>query len=114
MVTTWARLAVTSVHQSCQDTKRRSSRPRVMSTSPRFRTPRCSRLIEVPSSLDLRVEQAQASGVGREGHLVHALDVIAQSEQFDIFAIYRNLLILVQRGAHGRNVTDRLDDVRGR
>src|ERR1035437_154983 len=101
MVTAWARFAVTSVHQSCQDTKRNSSRPRVMSTSPRVRTPRCSRLIEVPSLLDLRVKQTQASQVGREGHPGHAFHVIAQSEQFDVLAIDRYLLILVQRSAHG-------------
>src|ERR1039458_388439 len=101
MVTACARFAVTSVHQSCQDTNRNSSRPRVMSTSPRVRTPHRRRLIEAPSLLDLRVKQTQASREGREGHLVHALHVIAQSEQFDVLAIDRYLLILVQRSAHG-------------
>src|ERR1039458_4545002 len=101
MVTACARFAVTSVHQSCQDTNRKSSRPRALAAPPSIRTPHRSRLIEAPSLLDLRVKQNKASRVGREGHLVHAFHVIAQSEQFDVLAIDRYLLILVQRSAHG-------------
>src|SRR5665648_6247 len=104
-------LAATSVHQSCQATNSSSNSPRVMSTSPRVRTAQRNPFIVVLSSLSSRVLQTQASRVSRKGRLVDALHVIAQSEQAGVLPVDRDLLALLQRGAHGRLVTDRLDDV---
>src|SRR5450631_2584923 len=111
MVTVCSRLAVTSVHHSCQAMNRNRNRPTVMNTSPRVRTPQRNPFIAFPSWLDLRVQQAQASGVCREDRLVQGFHVVAQSEQLDILAIDLDLLTLVQRPAQGRGTTDGLDDV---
>src|SRR5450759_707778 len=102
--TACSRLAVTSVHQSCQATNRNSNRPRVMSTSPRVRTPQRKPFIAAGSWLDLRVQQTQASRVCREGHLVHAFHVVTQPEELGVLAIDRDRIALVQRSAHGRTV----------
>src|SRR5450631_1459756 len=108
MVTACSRLAVTSVHQSCQAMKRKSRRPRVMNTSPRVRTPERTHLIAVPSSQDLRVRQTQASRVCRESHLVIALNVVAQPVVVHILPIDLDLLVLVERRTHRGRVPDRL------
>src|SRR5665647_157930 len=110
-VTACSLLAATSVHQSCQVTNSNNNSPRVTSTSPRVRTAQRNPFIVVPSSLSSRVLQTQASRVCRKCRLVDAFHAIAQSEHAGVLAVDRDLLTLVQRGAHGRLVTDRLDDV---
>src|SRR5674476_427582 len=111
MATACSRLAVTSVHHSCHATNSNSNTPRVISSSPIVPTTQRSAFTVESSSLTLRIQQAWASLVCREGRLGLAGHVIAQTEQVGIVPVGPDLPALVQRGAHGHRVTDRLDDV---
>src|SRR5450756_922764 len=111
MATACSRLAVTSVHHSCHATNSNSNSPRVINSSPIVPTTQRSAFTVEPSSLTLRMHQAQASLVCRETRLGLAGHVIAQTEQVGVLPVDRDLRALVQRLAHGQLVTDRLDDV---
>src|SRR5450756_1036480 len=109
MATACSRLAVTSVHHSCHATNSNSNTPRVISSSPIVPTTQRSAFTVPSSSLALRMQQAQASLVCREGRLCLAGHVIAQAEQVGVLPVDRDLRALVQRLAHGQLVANRLD-----